>query len=151
MPKPSDYVVLVRPLVESEGGGYLAVVPDLPGCMSGGDTPEQAFTNVQDAIAEWCATAVDMGRPVPDPSPPELFELLHSATGTNMTDGIRIIKHEAAPNCGSYEVRFADGRESRFFYWDDVPGRRLREGLLTGKQAFEQARTLALAERDKGG
>ena len=28
-----------------------------------------------------------------------------------MTDRIRIIKHEAVPDCGSYEVRFADGRE----------------------------------------
>jgi hypothetical protein len=34
---------------------------------------------------------------------------------------MRIIKHEAVPDCGSFEVRFADGRESRFFYWDDVP------------------------------
>jgi hypothetical protein len=61
----------------------------------------------------------------------------------------RLFKHEAVPNCGSYEVRFSDGRKSKFFYWDDVPSRRLREGLLTGKQAFEQARALARAERDK--
>jgi hypothetical protein len=43
-----------------------------------------------------------------------------------MPDGIRIIKHEAVPNCGSYEVRFPDGRASVFFYWDDVPGRQLQ-------------------------
>ena len=29
-----------------------------------------------------------------------------------MTDRIRIIKHEAVPDCGSFEVRFADGRPS---------------------------------------
>jgi hypothetical protein len=33
-----------------------------------------------------------------------------------MTAGIRIVKHEVVPRCGSYEVRFSDGRESRFFY-----------------------------------
>jgi len=33
-----------------------------------------------------------------------------------MTDRIRIIKHEIVPDCGSFEVRFADGRESKFFY-----------------------------------
>ena len=38
---------------------------------------------------------------------------------------IRIIRHEAVPKCGSFEVRFADGRASRFFYWDDLPCRRL--------------------------
>jgi hypothetical protein len=35
---------------------------------------------------------------------------------------VRLIKHEAVPKCGSYEVRFADGRPSRYFYWDDIPG-----------------------------
>ena len=31
---------------------------------------------------------------------------------------IRIIKHEAVPKCGSFEVRFSDGRPSKYFYWD---------------------------------
>jgi hypothetical protein len=51
------------------------------------------------------------------------------------TDRIWTIKHEVVPRCGSYEVRFPDGRESKFFYWDDVPGRRMRPELLTGEQA----------------
>jgi hypothetical protein len=58
-------------------------------------------------------------------------------------DRIRIIKHEAVPRCGSFEVRFSGGRKSKFFFWDDVPRRRLREGLLTSKQALEQARAFA--------
>jgi hypothetical protein len=66
-----------------------------------------------------------------------------------MPDRIRILKHEAVPKCGSYEVRFEDGRESRFFYFDDVPGRRLRRELLTSEQALEQAMASARAERDK--
>ena len=38
-----------------------------------------------------------------------------------MTADIRIIKHELLrSNCGSFEVQFSDGRESRYFYWDDV-------------------------------
>jgi hypothetical protein len=36
---------------------------------------------------------------------------------------VRLIKHEAVPNCGSYEIRFPDGRASRFIYWDDLAGR----------------------------
>jgi hypothetical protein len=39
---------------------------------------------------------------------------------------IRLIKHEAVPGCGSFEVRFADGRSSQYFYFEDLPGRRLR-------------------------
>ena len=53
------------------------------------------------------------------------------------------------PCCGSFEVRFADGRPSVFFYWDDNPGLRLRPDILTRAQALQQARALAKAERDK--
>jgi hypothetical protein len=38
--------------------------------------------------------------------------------GDAMPDRIRIIPYEAVPLCGSFEVRFPDGRPSRF--WDDV-------------------------------
>lgn len=62
---------------------------------------------------------------------------------------IRIIRHGAVPDTGSYEVRFADGRESRYFYFDDVAGRRLRPDMLTSEQALEQAKAFARSERDK--
>jgi hypothetical protein len=34
---------------------------------------------------------------------------------------IRLIKHEAVPRCGSFEVRYDDGTPSVFSYWDDEP------------------------------
>lgn len=62
------YPVLVRPLAEDEGGGFLAEAPDLPGCMSDGETPTEAVANVQDAIRCWIAAMREAGRPVPPPS-----------------------------------------------------------------------------------
>ena len=47
------HAVHIEPLAASDGGGYLAIVPDLPGCMSDGETPEEALRNVQEAIASW--------------------------------------------------------------------------------------------------
>ena len=38
-------------LEPSEEGGYTAVVPTLPGCLSEGETREEALANVQEAIA----------------------------------------------------------------------------------------------------
>lgn len=61
---------------------------------------------------------------------------------------IRLIKHEAVPKCGSFEVRFPDGRPSRFFYWDDESSRRLRE-QMTSEEALEQAKALARRVRDE--
>jgi hypothetical protein len=65
-----------------------------------------------------------------------------------MTDRVRIIKHEAVPQCGSFEIRFPDGRESFYFYWDDLPSRRLRPETLDRETALEQAKALARAAQE---
>lgn len=64
---------------------------------------------------------------------------------------IRIIPHapEGILYCGSFEVRFPDGRESVWFYWDDVASRRLRTEAMTQEMALEAAKTLAGAEQEK--
>jgi hypothetical protein len=43
-----------------------------------------------------------------------------------MTDRIRIIPHalRSVADSGSFEVWFADGQPSQYFYWDDNPSRR---------------------------
>jgi antitoxin HicB len=63
-----EYSVLVEPLSPEDGGGFLATVPDLPGCMSDGETPEEAITHVQEAIAAWLEAARDLGHEIPKPS-----------------------------------------------------------------------------------
>ncbi len=37
-------------LEQSEEGGYTAIVPALPGCISEGDTKENALSNIEEAI-----------------------------------------------------------------------------------------------------
>lgn len=64
-----DYPVVIAPLSASDGGGLVATVPGLPGCMSDGETAEEALANVRDAIAAWIEEARALGRPVPKPSP----------------------------------------------------------------------------------
>lgn len=67
MPHP-DYPVLIEALPPEDGGGHLATVPDLPGCMSDGETRERAARNVGDAIAAWIEEARSLGRAIPAPS-----------------------------------------------------------------------------------
>lgn len=62
---------------------------------------------------------------------------------------IGLIKHEAVSECGSFEVRFSDGRPSQHFYFEDNPDRRLGPEQLTGEEALEQAKALARAGQDK--
>ncbi len=65
--RATDYPFIVEPLPAAEGGGFLASVPDLPGCASDGDTPEEAARNVMDAIGEWLEEARATGRAIPAP------------------------------------------------------------------------------------
>ncbi len=62
------YPLLVEPLPAEEGGGFIAIVPDLPGCMSDGATAQEAVANVQDAILAWIEAAQDLGHKIPAPS-----------------------------------------------------------------------------------
>jgi predicted RNase H-like HicB family nuclease len=53
-----------------EDEGYIAVVPDLPGCNAWGKTETAAIREVHDAIAAWIKAAKSMKRSVPAPSKP---------------------------------------------------------------------------------
>jgi predicted RNase H-like HicB family nuclease len=37
-------------LEPSEEGGYTAYVPSLPGCISEGDSPDEAMANIREAV-----------------------------------------------------------------------------------------------------
>jgi antitoxin HicB len=63
-----EYPVVIEPLSKEDGAGFVATVPDLPGCMSDGDSREEAVRNVADAIAAWIEEATRVGRPIPEPS-----------------------------------------------------------------------------------
>ncbi|GJE68971.1 type II toxin-antitoxin system HicB family antitoxin [Methylorubrum podarium] len=59
------YPILVTPLTADDGGGFAATVPDLPGCMSDGETPEEALRNVREVIDAWIAMAREFSHAVP--------------------------------------------------------------------------------------
>jgi predicted RNase H-like HicB family nuclease len=50
---------------DREDGGWVAEVPSLPGCVSQGETKEEALTNIREAIEAWIEAAKGMGREIP--------------------------------------------------------------------------------------
>ena len=68
MAERPSYSILVEPLSEEDGGGFLATVPELPGCMSDGETEYEAMQNVQDAIDCWIEAATETKALVPPPA-----------------------------------------------------------------------------------
>ena len=61
----AQYVRMIIP--NAEEGGYLAEVLELPGCITDGDTPEEAYRNLEEAMGGWIRASLDTNRPIPDP------------------------------------------------------------------------------------
>ena len=59
---------LVEVFWSDEDEGYIAVVPDLPGCSAFGATPEEAVHEIKDAIVAWIEACKAADEPVPEPS-----------------------------------------------------------------------------------
>lgn len=52
---------------QDEDGAWCAEVPSLPGCVSAGDSRDDAVTNIREALAAWLETQRRLGRPMPPP------------------------------------------------------------------------------------
>lgn len=50
-----------------EDQSFIADVPELPGCMAHGVSPNEALANAQEAMQLWLDTAREFGDPIPEP------------------------------------------------------------------------------------
>ena len=65
-----DYMALpyrMELVPDTAEGGYAVSFPDLPGCVSCGDTLESAVKNGEDAKKAWFAAALEDGIEIPEP------------------------------------------------------------------------------------
>jgi predicted RNase H-like HicB family nuclease len=63
------YHIIIQRIVDESGDYYFAVVQELDGCMSCGDTSKEAFENIQEAMEGWIETKLAGGFAVPEPIP----------------------------------------------------------------------------------
>jgi predicted RNase H-like HicB family nuclease len=61
-----DYPVTI--FYSEEDGGYIAVAPDLKGCSAFGETPQEAFQELQVAMELWLKVARADSKPIPEPT-----------------------------------------------------------------------------------
>ena len=62
-------------LEKEPDGGYVATVPALPGCVSQGDTREEALTSIREAADLYIEDCIASGDPVPTEADREYVEL----------------------------------------------------------------------------
>ena len=60
-----DYVVVIE---KAADGSYSAFVPDLPGCVACGDTPEEVRASIDEAVKLHLDSLRRHGEPVPPPT-----------------------------------------------------------------------------------
>ena len=90
---PKDLTVLIVQDEATDGGSVVrAEIPDLPGCMSHGETPEEALQNLEEAFALYAEVLAEQGRPV-------LTEPVTSTSGTAL---------ESRAVVGSQQLAVAD-------------------------------------------
>lgn len=53
---------------EDNSGGYVVTFPDLPGCVTGGDTIEEALYMAEDAASGWILDELEQGNVIPKAS-----------------------------------------------------------------------------------
>ena len=66
-----DYMLLpykIEIIPDTDEGGYVVSFPELPGCISTGETIEDALSNAMDAKKEWLTASIesDVSIPLPD-------------------------------------------------------------------------------------
>ena len=109
------YTALFTPI--EDGSGYYAKVPDLPGCITTGNSLSDAIDQITDAMSAWLVVAEDAGEPIAPPSPQEKLSVdagticsLISADTIEyraQTDTRAVRKNVSLP---SWMVRLADKR-----------------------------------------
>lgn len=57
-----------RVLIPEREGGYSAFVIEFPGCVSAGDTPDEAMENLSEAMELWLEAVIEAGQSVPAPA-----------------------------------------------------------------------------------
>jgi len=66
------HTILKRPysrvlIPDNESGGYTAKILEFPGCVSEGETPNEAIANLEEAAVGWIEAVIESGQTIPEP------------------------------------------------------------------------------------
>lgn len=68
-PTPADY--LKRPyqwvFIPEEEGGFCALIKEFPGCVTQGDTIQEAYDNLTEAATNWLEASLELGHVISEP------------------------------------------------------------------------------------
>lgn len=71
------YKYAIEIFYSEDDEGYIAVVPELPGCSAFGKTKEDALKEIKVAMGLWLETAKKEGREIPPAGGKELLKVIN--------------------------------------------------------------------------
>ncbi len=72
----NDYLAMnyrMEIVEDKDEGGFVVSFPELPGCITCGETAESAVANALDAKREWLEAAIEDGAEINEPNSPESY------------------------------------------------------------------------------
>ena len=103
-------------LIPYGDGSYFADIPDLPGCMTEGDSLEETIEMIEDAKRAWLEVALESGKNIPIPSTEKEYsgklvlrisKTLHSSLSEKAEEeGVSLIQREMEDNYRYYQYYF---------------------------------------------
>jgi len=66
-PKLEDYTIMTSPIAEDDGGGYLATILEMQGCLGDGETVEAAIDKLRDSFVSLLAVLKQDKKAIPKP------------------------------------------------------------------------------------
>jgi len=67
------YNIIIRHVTDESGTYYFAKVQELPGCVSDGESVDEAFANIFEAMEGWIEAKLELGYSIPMPVDSEKF------------------------------------------------------------------------------
>lgn len=113
-------------LYPGEKSGYVAVVPDLPGCVTQGETIEDALDMAVDAASGWVLDELEDGNQVPEPSPVKDIKADEYADGIVSVVKIDLHRFDVSP----FDALMSFSEASEKWGIDDST---LRKAVSSGK------------------
>lgn len=70
-----------RVFILEQEGGYSALILEFPGCFATGDTENEAWKNLEEAMQVWVGAELDAKHSIPEPFDPDVILRLQKKEG----------------------------------------------------------------------
>jgi antitoxin HicB len=108
---------------KQRGGAHLVEFPDLPGCLTEGDSPREALANAREALSGWLFVAIKHGDDIPASRVRRGRDYHHVVPDLDVTIPLAILSARKRRGLTQQQVARALGISQQAYRKLEMPGR----------------------------